>query len=326
MNCASLLSLTPFVVALSACSGEAVSPDAGMTLGQDASADVQTVVSDVALDVAVVSADVVAIQDVVTPDVTIPRSDACVPSTPPTETCNRIDDDCNGLIDDVDVGGDGIIDCLRILILGRAGQFGSSDFRGWLGTQGAAVMRIHDAAGAPALTASDLNSATVVIIDWLQRDYTADESNVLRDWVAAGGGVVAMSGHDGSISHTRVSTLLAGFGLRLVAPLRSGPVTTFAMHPTTTGLSSVTFSGGWATEPVLVADGGVVDTVGVNTVVASFGGSDAGGPAAAVAQVRRAGRVFIWGDEWVSFDSEWRSMPMVRQFWVNVLGWVSHQR
>src|SRR5689334_20015914 len=49
--------------------------------------------------------------------VNVRDTSGCVPTQTIETTCNRIDDDCNGVVDDVDVGKDGICDCLGILIL-----------------------------------------------------------------------------------------------------------------------------------------------------------------------------------------------------------------
>ena len=62
-------------------------------------------------------------------------------------------------------------------------------------------------------------------------------------------------------------------------------------------------------------------TGGINTVTASL----SAGPVA-IAQERGSGRALAWGDEWVEYDSEWQSMPQIRQFWVDVLGWLEHLR
>ena len=64
----------------------------------------------------------------------------------------------------------------------------------------------------------------------------------------------------------------------------------------------------------------VDDGVGVNEVV----GTLPQGPVA-VAQVRNAGKLFIFGDEWIEFDSEWQQIPEIQQLWVNILGWLSPQ-
>jgi hypothetical protein len=35
---------------------------------------------------------------------------------------------------------------------------------------------------------------------------------------------------------------------------------------------------------------------------------------------------FVWGDEWITFDSQWSSMPMIKTFWVHILGWLEGLR
>lgn len=91
------------------------------------------------------------------------------------------------------------------------------------------------------------------------------------------------------------------------------PVTIFAVHPVTAGLTSVTFAGGY-----LVKDLGGND--GKNTVL----GSISAGPVA-FAHERGNGRAVVWGDEWIEFDSEWKSLPEIEQLWVNMIAWIGPQ-
>src|SRR5262245_62010533 len=68
----------------------------------------------------------------------------CVPRP---EVCNRVDDDCNGRVDDIDPGADRLPACLRIGILGRPGTYASEDFQRWLRSAGASAERtLTDAA------------------------------------------------------------------------------------------------------------------------------------------------------------------------------------
>lgn len=227
----------------------------------------------------------------------------CVPTETDETTCNLADDDCNGFIDDVDVGGDGLCDCLSIGVIGEPGTLASSSFQAWLEARGTSVVRFG--LDATPLTAGALAAHDVVILDRLTREYTADEAALLYAYVEGGGGVMSMTGYTGGgEDRLRPNSLLAAIGISYVAELRNGPVTSFATHPLTQGLTSVTFAGGYR-------------VTGAGVAVAHLADGDA-----AIALELGNGRVYVWGDEWVQFDSEWSTMPEIAQFWVNAIQWL----
>jgi hypothetical protein len=39
-------------------------------------------------------------------------------------------------------------------------------------------------------------------------------------------------------------------------------------------------------------------------------------------RTRSIGHVLVVGDEWISFDSEWMTMPQIQKMWANWLDWV----
>jgi hypothetical protein len=246
------------------------------------------------------------------PDAALPDARAfdagprCVPVSSSDLVCDGVDDDCNGSIDDVDLGGDGICDCLSIGILGRPGANPSANFQAWLESRGTTTTRFG-VDGGETLTAAMLEPFAVIVIDGLPREYTDAEASALAAFVEAGGGVMAMTGHDGGADRPNANSLLAGLGASYLAGLVNGPVTDFVPHPLTTGLASVTFAGGYH-----------IESTTASTVVARLPGGTAG-----LAIERGLGRVFVWGDEWVEFDSEWTTMPMIVAFWVNVLSWIA---
>ncbi|MCC6750420.1 MAG: hypothetical protein IT371_22340 [Deltaproteobacteria bacterium] len=242
-------------------------------------------------------------------------SDACVPTSPATEVCDGKDNDCNGLVDDVDVGKDGIYDCLKIALFGLAGTFGSSDFQAWLKSNGVNGVDRAQTDPKEALTQTLLDKYSIIILDRLVRDYTATEADLLRQWVEAGGGLMSMSGYTGgSTDTTRPNSLMVKLGLEYKGGLANGPVTSWKPHAISQGITSITFNGGFPVAEVAGVTGGT------NTVVCEL--PAAKGPAG-MAQVRGKGRVFVFGDEWIEFDSEWKSLPQVKVLWGNILGWLA---
>lgn len=237
----------------------------------------------------------------------------CTPVSTTETTCDGKDDDCNGRVDDLDVGKDGICDCLRIGIIGSPGSNPSANFQAWLQARGTTVDRTHQTPGE-TFDAALLNKYDVLIFDRLPREYTAAEADILKTWMEARGGFVTMTGYTGAAAPDfYTNTLLAPIGLEYQPGLYSEPVTKFAMHPVTTGLTSVTFAGGY-----LVKDLG--GQGGTSTVI----GSISAGPVA-FAHERGKGRAVVWGDEWIEFDSEWVALPEIEQLWVNMIAWIGPQ-
>ncbi len=230
----------------------------------------------------------------------------CTPVAADEMVCDGVDDDCNGFVDDIDVANDGICDCLQIALLGQPGSLASSQFVAWLTAQGTSTVRIDP----PLIDDAALAPYDVIIIDRLMRPYSAAEADVFATWVSAGGGLMAMTGHvsDPIQAQTWPNSILAPFAIAYSGPLLLGPVTSFLPHPVTTGVTSVTFEGGFQVDETMA---------GVTTLVAQL-------PAAPTARAREfdAGKVFVWGDEWIQYDSEWSSMPEIHQLWVNALGWL----
>lgn len=229
--------------------------------------------------------------------------EVCTPTG--AEVCDDIDNDCDGRTDDVDVGADGFYDCARVALFGISGGM-TTGFQANLATVGVTSTRIQNEAGSGALTAAILNSYDVIIFDRLVRAYSPDEATAIADWVSRGGALIAMSGYVSAATDVDAQNqLLSVVGVSLTAPLVDGPVTTFAEHPTTTGVTLLEFRGGHAVN-------------GAGTVIGSLATG-----AIARAVERGAGRVVVWGDEWVSYDTQWAT-PDVLRFWRQTLAWGQH--
>ena len=197
---------------------------------------------------------------------------------------------------------------LNIAILGVAGPNPSSDFQAWLVARGTSVTRFQTNA-SEALTSADLNKYDVAIIDELVRDYTSADASTMQSWISAGHGLVSMTGHTGSSISFRPNVLLASLGVAYGGGLLDGPVTEFVQHPVTTGLTSVSFYGGYHITEVSAAS--------TRTVFATLDS----GPVGYAVQLDD-GRAVVWGDEWIEYDSEWAALPQIQQFWVNIFDWI----
>ena len=233
----------------------------------------------------------------------------CVPTE---EVCNDIDDNCDDQIDNVDVGKDGICDCLSIALLGNQGANPSAEFQSWLEAQGTEVDRIS-INPAEVLDKATLNKYDIIVLDYLVRSYTVEEQAAVQTWVEAGGGMMAMTGFTNApFVADRPNSLFQPMGLTYNTSkgFFSGPVTNFAPHEITKDLTSISFYGGLFVN--IVEDG-----IGVNKVIMTLPQGPVG-----VVQDRGVGRLFMFGDEWIEFDSEWKNIPQIKQFWVQTLSFL----
>jgi hypothetical protein len=216
-----------------------------------------------------------------------------------------------------DASGDAVSACmhLNIGIFGNPGSDASSNFQQWLVMSGTSVQRIQTMPGTP-ITAATMQPFDVIVLDWLTRDYTAAEASLFAAWVSAGGGVASLSGYDGvPTDDWHANSLLAPLEVAYTGPLLNGPVTSFATHPITAGLTSVTFEGGYAISDL----GGTAST---RTPIAFLPGGT-GTVSVGYAIQMGQGHAFVWGDEWIEFDSQWSTLPEIKQLWVQVFGWIS---
>lgn len=242
--------------------------------------------------------------------------DQCVPTNGGVEQCDGLDNDCNGIVDDIDVGNDGIFDCDKIALIGGPGSLAASSFSSWLEstTNPANVVRIHAlAADAPPLTHDVLSRYTMIILDHLPRSYDAAEAELLERWLDGGCGLMVMTGHvAGTTALDNPNSLISRLGVRYAGSLESGNVTNFGAHPVTQGLTkAISFVGGYHVE----SDPGASVTLATLT-----SGNVAG---VAVDRGEGKGRAVVWGDEWITYDSEWNNPNFdVPRFWSNIFRWI----
>ena len=235
-----------------------------------------------------------------------------VDTNPSPEVCDGIDNDGNGIIDDVDVGHDGVCDCLRIATIGVTGTAGGSGvFESWLQARSSLGA---DALGDQVLTPELLAPYQIILSqDISGRVRTADEAAALEAWIRAGGGFMTLTGYGGASEPTNVNTLLAPTGIQYADNLVlcgcgfTLPVDGWHPHPVSDMITRLGMDNGY---PVTGAGTVVADQSGYDLLRATQLGS---------------GRVLVWADEWISFDSEWTGHPdyQVQRFWLNAIKWLS---
>ncbi|AKT38150.1 hypothetical protein [Chondromyces crocatus] len=244
-------------------------------------------------------------------------SGATTTTTGSPEICDGIDNDGDGIIDNVDVGGDGICDCLAIATLGVRGSAGIGDvFNTWLNDRSDnGAIDLNDAVLTPQLLAP-YQVIVAQNLSQIGRAYSPDEIAALEGWIRNGGGLITLIGYADTSERTNVNSLLAPFdvsyGPEPILPKQGGttiPITDWTTHPTTAGVSAVGFDNGYPVngdaEVIATKDGWVV----------------------ARAKTINEGHLFLWGDEWITFDSEWQDHPeyQVEHYWVNLIKWLTRE-
>lgn len=242
------------------------------------------------------------------------------------EICDGIDNDGNGIVDDVDVGGDGVCDCLNIATIGEIGPYstGGNVFSDWIDSRsplGATAL------GDQVLTDALLAKFQVVVVLYAStlaldaqgkhldphHAFSADEAAAFERWVRAGGGVMTTIGYAGwenpEVDNVNVLLTPLGMGYSTTKLDVAGNVVNWTPHPVTQGVSNI------------FADNGV-EPDGVNGTTLAL---DPNGHVALQVGQAGSGRIVVWGDEWITYDSEWADATdqQVELFWLDILKWLT---
>jgi hypothetical protein len=135
----------------------------------------------------------------------------------------------------------------------------------------------------------------------------------VQAWVEAGGGLMSMTGPHQQPDACRPPELVDradGAELQRQRGLLLGSGHAVRAAPDQHGPDLAPFAGGLFID--IVDDG-----VGVNQTIMTLPPGPVG-----VVQERMMGRLFVFGDEWVEFDSQWMNMPDIKQFWVQTLSYL----
>lgn len=232
-------------------------------------------------------------------------------------TCDASDDDSNGVKDDVDADGDNVCDCLRVATLGLHGEWGDGDvITGWFAERLELPVEPLD---GEALSAERLAPYQVVLVRDVSTNhspglsFSESEVNALWNWVRDGGGLMTVIGYSDAGEASNVNRLLEPFGLSYGSDQivqgqgASVPVTEWFEHPLTAGITQVGADNGYP-------------AVGQGLTIAARDGFDLG-KAASIGD----GHVLLWGDEWITYEGEWRddTTYQVERFWKNALRWLT---
>jgi len=225
--------------------------------------------------------------------------------------CDGIDENGNGITDDVDKGKDGLCDCLHIGFLGAlASDAGNNTgaFESWLNAR--SDIPVAHIGARDAITADVLKDLQVIVIGNLAErknagGYSAAEIAAFRQWIENGGGAISLAGYSANETDiTPTVALLQPTGLgydyqgRGPGVLGTGapPVIVHGIvapdHPTVAGIHAL---GVYNAYPV-TGDGQVIVREGNFNL--------------AMAKEVNAGHVYAFSDEWITQDLLWS--PLTR--------------
>ena len=241
------------------------------------------------------------------------------------EVCDGKDNDGNGVADNVDAQGDGVCDCLSIATIGEIGPWsdGGNVFQEWLNTRSPTPavslgdQTLTDELLAPFQVIVVLYASTMPLegngrMLTAQHEFTADEVAAFERWVRRGGGVMTTIGYTANEAAEveNVNRLLAPFeaGYSTTKLDVNGHVVSWTPHALTAEVSRIYTENG--VEP---------EGSGMNLAI------DPGNHVALHALQPDDGHVVVWGDEWITYDSQWADVQdqQVERLWLNILKWLS---
>jgi hypothetical protein len=243
---------------------------------------------------------------------TKPAPDTCLPSN---EICDKLDNDCNGIRDDVDQDGDGLFECHRVLFLGSTfayQQWSSVNLFNYIKKNTLSAERVE--ADQQTLSPTFLSQHTAIIVERLNREYSTEETLALKKWIKEGGGLVTIGGYwaaKNNANRARVNQLLNPFGFAYNEnDICQGGLSSYhdLTHPILKDLTGIGCGGGWGiiiNEPI----------PGAKTKIIASEGDPTG-----VVQERGKGRIFVWEDEWITLmDNPPETDKKI--LWRNILNW-----
>ncbi len=256
------------------------------------------------------------------------------------------------------VTGNEVCSCVALATWGALGRYGAvpgmdgqDAITAWLNANSTGMAEYFPT--KPAITAETLAPFDVIILQDLRGwSFTAEEVAAFEAWVRAGGGVMALQGYSDQPAEAATTNQLVAFsGMQYAGLAGPGDISTSAANSDGCAycLGNSDRQGGWVSAHPIAKSislvgafyGRSIDPGASGQPVANWGGKVAG----ASAEVD-AGRVFLFHDEWVTYNSQWDGSALVddcravdvnhscygvhptreyqiAQFWYNSIKWLS---
>ena len=219
--------------------------------------------------------------------------------------------------------------CIAIANIGAVGSSGTTvSYDTWLNTKSNA--RVDSYPKPTAIDAAFLAKYDELIFqDISSWTVTADEVNAIAAWVRAGGGLMSMSGYQGSETEiVGINAILKPLGFAYSGmPAGGGVLWTTVRDWNAAGPIAVNMRGLGVNvhngRPVVDLNAGSANDAATVTIAQPGNGTtfDLGYTATV-----GSGHVFPWSDEWVTYTSDWDDQTgtlNVEQFWYNAVSYLT---
>jgi hypothetical protein len=245
-----------------------------------------------------------------------------------------------------------------VAVLGKPGKWGpvkgadsTTALQDWLNGNSAGTARVDNFTDRKTLTSDFLAPYNVIVLQSLSDDsdtgpwwsYSADEAAAFQHWIEGGGGVVSLTGYSSGDEIAPVNQLLGFSG---VTYNNDGIWGTCADSQVCTCAGSNTISDWVTTDPVISKVSTGVTFVGfqngrsVSVPTDGHVAAKVDGKPVLVGKLAGQGRVLAFGDEWITYTSQWTgagnpkasdpscqgNLPQdkyqMAQFWYNMIRWV----
>ncbi len=255
-------------------------------------------------------------------------------------------------------GGDDACSCppLNVAVLGKPGKWGANPqgdpdtaLQQWLGSNSAGTARVDNFPNRVTLTTDFLAAYNAIILASLSDDsnlgpwwtYSDAEVAAFQAWVENGGGVLSLTGYASGNEMAPDNQLIGFSGITYNSDGVWGNCTDWSICNCT---GSNTLSDWNRSDPVIANLSTGVTLVGytnghsINAPADAHVAATMGGQNALVGKLVDKGRVLVFGDEWITYTSQWTGAGIANaancqgngpqdkyqmaQFWYNMIHWI----